>query len=141
MLVGALALIAAALFTGAAIYVSVAEQPARMTLDGAAALAQWRPAYARGAPMQASLAIVGFLLGVAAWWQSGAWLWLAGAVLLVANWPYTLVCIMPVNRKLKAIEPGPDSRALLELWGRLHAGRSLLGCGAVLCMLAASITW
>src|SRR5688572_18613166 len=141
MLVGALALVAAALFTGAAIYVSIAEQPARLALDDAAMLAEWRPAYARGAPMQASLAIVGFLLGVAAWWQSGAWLWLIGAALLVANWPYTLVCIMPVNRKLKAMEAGPDSRALLQLWGRLHAGRSLLGCGAVLCMLGASITW
>ena len=141
MLVGPLALIAAALFAGAAIYVSVAEQPARLTLDDRAALAEWRPAYARGARMQASLGVVGFLLGVAAWWQSGAWLWLLGAVLLVANWPYTLVCIMPVNRKLETMEPGPDSRALMQLWGRLHAGRSLLGCGAVICMLAASITW
>jgi Anthrone oxygenase len=141
MIVSSLALAAAALFTGAAIYVSVAEQPARLALDDAAALAEWRPAYARGAPMQASLAVVGFLLGVAAWWQSGAWLWFVGALLLVANWPYTLVCIMPVNRKLKAMEAGPDSRALMQLWGRLHAGRSLLGCGAVLCMLGASVTW
>ena len=141
MFLGPRALIAAALFTGAAVYVSVAEQPARLTIDDRAALAQWRPAYARGAPMQASLAIVGCLLGIAAWWQSGAWLWLVGALLLVANWPYTLACIMPVNRKLKAIEGGEDSRALLQLWGRLHAGRSLLGCGAVLCMLAASISW
>jgi Domain of unknown function (DUF1772) len=141
MLVGPLALAAAALFTGAAIYVSVAEQPARSALDDCAALAEWRPAYARGAPMQASLAIVGFLLGLAAWRQSGAWLWLTGAVLLVANWPYTLACIMPVNRKLETMEAGPDSRALMQLRGRLHAGRSLLGCGAVLCMLGASITW
>jgi hypothetical protein len=140
MLVGPLALMAAALFTGAAIYISVAEQPARLALDDRAALAEWRPAYARGARMQASLAVVGFLLGVGAWWQSDAWLWLIGAALLVANWPYTLVCIMPVNRKLETMEPGPDSRALMQLWGRLHAGRSLLGCGAVLCMLAASVT-
>jgi hypothetical protein len=141
MLVGSLALVAAALFTGAAVYISVAEQPARLALDDRAALAQWRPAYARGALMQASLAIAGFLLGIAAWWQNGAMLWLVGALLLVANWPYTLVCIMPVNRKLETMEAGPDSRALMQLWGRLHAGRSLLGCGAVLCMLAASITW
>jgi hypothetical protein len=140
MFVGPLALVAAALFTGAAIYVSVAEQPARLALDDRAALAEWRPAYARGALMQASLAIAGFLLGLVAWWQSGAWLWPIGAVLLVANWPYTLVCIMPVNRKLETMEAGPESRALLQLWGRLHAGRSLLGCGAVLCMLGASLT-
>ncbi|HJT12614.1 MAG TPA: DUF1772 domain-containing protein [Dongiaceae bacterium] len=139
MFAAQLALTAAALFTGAAIYISVAEHPARLALDDRAALAEWRPAYARGARMQASLAIVGFLLGTVAWWQSGAWLWLVGAVLLVANWPYTLVCIMPVNRRLMAMEPGPDSRALMQLWGRLHAGRSLLGCGAVLCMVWASV--
>ena len=140
MFAAQLALAAAALFAGAAIYISVAEQPARLPLDDRAALAEWRPAYERGARMQASLAMVGFLLGIGAWWQIGAWLWLIGAVLLVANWPYTLACIMPVNRRLMAIEPGPDSRALLQLWGRLHAGRSLLGCGAVLYMLGASVT-
>jgi hypothetical protein len=138
MLAGSFALAAAAIFTGAAIYVSVAEQPARLALDDRAMLAEWRPAYERGARMQASLAIAGFLLGLGAWWQSGVWQWLIGALLLVANWPYTLTCIMPVNRRLMAMEPGPDSRALMQLWGRLHAGRSLLGCGAVLLMLWAA---
>src|SRR5262245_225836 len=93
MLAGQLALIAATLFAGAAFYVSFAEHPARLALDERAALAQWKPAYERGAVMQASLAIAGFVLGVLAWWQSGHWLWLIGAVVLVANWPYTLVCI------------------------------------------------
>ena len=44
-----------------------------MQLDDAATLAQWKPAYAHGATMQASLAIIGFLLGLLAWWQSGRW--------------------------------------------------------------------
>ena len=119
MLSGQLALITAALFTGAAIYVSAVEHPARMMLDDRSLLVQWKPAYALGALMQASLAIVGFLLGLLAWWQSGHWLWLLGALVLVANWPYTLVIIMPVNNRLKALdahdgalarppEPGPS---------------------------------
>lgn len=142
MLAGQLALIAAATFAGAAFYISVAEHPARLQLDERAALAQWKPAYARGTLMQASLAIVGFVLGALAWWQSGHWLWLAGAVVLVANWPYTLVGIMPINNRLKAMGPaeaGPQSRALLETWGRLHAGRSALGIAATLAFLGASI--
>lgn len=142
MLAGQLALTVAALFAGAAIYVSVAEHPARLRLDERAALAEWKPAYQRGAVMQASLAIVGFLLGLLAWWQSDDWRWLPGAALLVANWPYTLVCIMPTNRRLEATDPanaGPETRVLLQRWGALHAGRSLLGCGAVLVMLWASI--
>jgi len=66
MLSAQLALIAATLFAGAALYVSVAEHPARLQLDDRAALTQWKPAYARGAVMQASLAIAGFLLGALA---------------------------------------------------------------------------
>lgn len=142
MLAGQLALVVAALFAGAAIYVSVAEQPARLRLDDRAALAQWQPSYDRGAIMQASLAIVGFLLGLLAWWQGGGWPWLLGAAILVANWPYTLACILPTNRTLKATDPanaGLESRALMLRWGALHAGRGALGCAAALVFLWASM--
>jgi hypothetical protein len=67
--------------------------------------------------MQASLAIIGFLLGLVAWLQTGHWAWLLDAVVLVTNWPYTLLGIMPTNRILTATEAasaGPDSRALIE---------------------------
>ena len=141
MLSAQLALIAATLFAGAALYVSVAEHPARLQLDDRAALTQWKPAYARGAVMQASLAIAGFLLGALAWWQSGRWLWLAGAFLLLANWPYTLICIMPTNHKLKDTNPanaGLQTRTLLQTWGILHMGRTALGVASVAIFLWAS---
>jgi Anthrone oxygenase len=94
----------------------------------------------KGFAMQAPLAILGFLLGLMAWWQSGQWLWLVGAVLMIANWPYTLLAILPTNNRLLAIDPknsDPSSRALIELWGWLHAGRSALGAFATLIFLAA----
>jgi Domain of unknown function (DUF1772) len=142
MFAGQLALVVAAVFAGAAIYINVAEQPARLGLDDQALLDEWKPAYKRGFAMQASLAVVGFLLGLLAWWQTNDWRWALGALVLVANWPYTLFVILPTNTQLEAIEPtqaGPASRALVERWGRLHAIRSALGVIATLLFLWASM--
>jgi hypothetical protein len=131
-MIGQLALIGAALFTGAAIYVNVAEQRARLTLDDRALLAEWQPSYAHGALMQASLAA---LSGLLAWWLTQDWRWAAGAVLILANWPYTLLVIKPTNDALNAIaadQANAQSRALIEAWGRLHRVRSVLGAAATL---------
>ena len=141
MLAGQLALIAAALFTGAALYVSACEQPARLRLDDGALLAEWKPAYKLGTMMQAPLAVVGALLGVIAWWQTGDWRWLLGGAIILFNWPYTFIVIMPVNNALLALETGgnPRARELIEQWGRLHAGRTSLGILATVIFLWASL--
>ncbi|HEY7245246.1 MAG TPA: DUF1772 domain-containing protein [Xanthobacteraceae bacterium] len=140
---GQLALIVAAVFAGAALYVSFAEQPARLYLDDRSLLVEWKPSYKRGFAMQAPLAVAGFLLGLLAWWQANDWRWLLGAAVLVANWPYTLLAIMPTNRAIAAIDParpGLQARALVEKWGRLHAGRSALGFAATAIFLWASLS-
>ena len=132
------AFLIAALFAGAAIYVSVAEHPARLALDDAAALAQWKPSYRRGKLMQASLALIGSLLAFWVWWKGGNMMWLIGGLLLLASWPVTLILIMPVNHRLEAGDgSGPDTRALLVRWGRLHLIRTALGTASALCMLCA----
>ncbi len=138
MLIGNLALVSAALFTGAAFYVNFAEQPARLELDDRSLLLQWKPAYKRGYVMQATLAVLGFVLGASAWWLSGILAFLVGAVLMLANWPWTLLAITPTNRVLMETDPasaGGASRALLVNWNRLHAVRTGLGALATLSFL------
>jgi Anthrone oxygenase len=143
MFAGQLALITAAIFTGAAFYISFAEQPARLALDDRALLMEWIPSYKRGYAMQAPLAAIGFVLGVLAWWQTANWLWLLGALVLVANWPYSLIGIMPVNRRITAIRPedaSATSTALIAHWGTLHGVRTALGLSATVIFLLASLS-
>ena len=143
MLAGELALIVAALFTGAALYVNVAEQPARLALDDRALLTQWKPSYKRGFAMQAPLALIGFLLGLAAWWLTGKLAFATGALLMLANWPWTLFGIMPTNSALMRTEladAGPQTRALIVKWNGLHTVRTALGGLAAIAFLVALST-
>lgn len=143
MLAGLLALAVAAAFTGAAIYVSVAEQPARLSLDDKALLREWQPSYKRGAAMQASIAIVACLLGLIAWWQTGRSGYLAGAVFIILPWPWTLLVMMPTNRTLEAMDveaADPQARPLIVKWGTMHLVRSALGGLATIAFLWASRT-
>jgi hypothetical protein len=85
--------------------------------------------------MQASLALASALLGLLAFWLTGNWRWILGALLIFANWPYTLVVILPVNKQIEATPisaANARTRELIEKWGRLHGGRSALGLAATL---------
>lgn len=127
------ALILSALFAGAAFYINFAEHPARMVLPVNAARDQWEPSYHRGFIMQATLAILGGMAGFAAWYVFRSPWWIAGAVLMLANWPFTLAAIMPVNKQLES-KPADEAlvKSLLDRWNKLHAGRTVLGATAMI---------
>jgi Domain of unknown function (DUF1772) len=143
MMTGLLALTSAAIFTGAAFYVNVVEQPARLSMDDRALLTEWKPSYKRGAAMQAPLALVGFLLGSIAWWQASHPGFLIGAVAMIAPWPWTLIAIKPTNDALLATDidkAGQPTRALVFRWGALHAVRTASGALATLGFLWACMS-
>jgi hypothetical protein len=88
--------------------------------------------------MQASLAIVGGPFGLVVYLSDLDWRWLLGAIVLLANWPYTIFMIMPTNRGLMDTPRDAataEPRRMLEGWGTLHAGRSALGLVATLIFL------
>jgi hypothetical protein len=124
-----LATFSGALFAGAALYINVAEHPARMGLDTRMAALQWAPSYQRATWLQAPLALVSLICGVVAWLLGAGPLWLVAALLIGAVVPFTFAVIMPTNNALLAQDRdlgSAETRALLVRWGWLHAVRTIL---------------
>jgi anthrone oxygenase-like protein len=131
-------LLSTGLFAGAAVYVSFVEHPARMLCGTRLALTEFAPSYKRGAVMQVALSVLGTLAAVAAWLMGAPALWLAGGLLLGALIPFTLVVILPTNKRL--LDPSLDkdsklAKQLLHRWGRLHAFRTAASLAAFLLFL------
>jgi hypothetical protein len=138
MMLELLATLAAGLFSGASIYINLVEHPARMQCGTALAIAQWGPSYKRATVMQAGLAAIGFLSATGAWILGGQGSWLIGGILLGFVIPFTLIVILPTNRKLGTQDlarESLDARRLLDRWARLHAVRSVLSFSSFLVFL------
>jgi hypothetical protein len=113
------ATLSAALFAGAAIYINVAEHPARMSLDTRSAASQWAPSYKCATWMQAPLAIISFLAGVGVWFLGGGLMWLVAALFIGAVVPITFLVIMPTNQRLLAVGRDLGSEETRELFAAL----------------------
>src|SRR5882762_8889723 len=88
------ATLAGALFAGAALYINVAEHPARMGLETRMAALQWAPSYKRATWLQAPLALLSLACGIAAWLLGAGIAWLIAALLIGAVVPFTFAVIM-----------------------------------------------
>ena len=129
------ATLAAGIFAGAAIYVSVVEHPARLSCGTEIAVREFAPSYKRGAIMQASLAIAGCVAGVIGGWSLNDTGSIVAALLLGIIVAFTLIVILPTNKRL--LDPaldasGAEAASLLRRWGRLHAVRSVFSVAAFL---------
>jgi uncharacterized membrane protein len=117
------AILCSGLFAGAALYVFFVEHPARMLCGTTIAITQFAPSYKRATLMQALLAAIGTLAAIAAWLMGAPVLWLVGGLLLGAVIPFTLVVILPTNKRLLDPSLAKDSKLaeqLLHRWAMLH---------------------
>jgi hypothetical protein len=133
-----IAVLACALFTGAAVYITFIEHPARMQCGVEIAANEFAPSYRRATVMQATSAALGLLASLAAWLAGASFWWLIAGILLGIVIPFTLIVILPTNKRL--LSPTLDKQSieaerLLARWGRLHAIRSVLSGLALLLFL------
>jgi len=133
-----LAVLSCSLFTGAAVYVSLVEHPARMQCGVEVAATEFSPSYRRGTVMQVTTAVLGLLSSIAAWLAGGTFWWIVAGAMLASVIPFTLIVILPTNKQLLSQtldRRSVEAERLLARWGTLHAVRSVLSGVALLLFL------
>jgi membrane protein YdbS with pleckstrin-like domain len=96
------------------------------------------PSYRPGTITQVTLAAVCLLSSIAAWLAGATFWWVVAGVLQVSVIPFTLIVILPTNKRL--LSPtlhrrSVEAERLLARWGRLHAVRSVLSGVSLLLFL------
>jgi hypothetical protein len=137
-----IAMTCTALFAGAALYISLVEQPARLLASMEVALGEFRPGFPRARALQAVLAVVGGIASGLVWWHGAGRAWLIASLCLLSIVVFTLVVITPVYTALldsSLSASAPEARTLLERWGRLHAVRTVLGLVALISVVFSSV--
>jgi hypothetical protein len=92
--------------------------------------------------MQASLALIGSVAALLAWWLQGSAGWLIGGSLFLLVVPFSLIVILPTNSRLESQDldiRSEEAGRLLRRWGRLHAVRTILSGIAFLVFLSVLI--
>jgi hypothetical protein len=126
---GLLALTLAAAFSGAALYVNLVEQPARLALDDQAMLNEWGPSDRRGVALMATLSLLSAALGLVTYFATQDVRWAIGALIILLAWPYTLFAMSPLNNQILSLAPRDigAARVLVRQWGLLEYGQTAIG--------------
>lgn len=133
MRLGLLAFAAACGFCGAALYISLVEQPARLQLGGRAMIWEWINSNRRGVVMLSVLAIAAALLGYVEFNRTEDARWLIGAVVMLVSLPYTFFVMVPANiwlAKAPQAMQRPALRSLMSDWGLLEWVQMAIGLSA-----------
>ena len=137
-----IATLSAGLFCGAAIYINLVEHPARISCGTVLAVTEFAPSYKRATVMQVLLAVISFLSSLISWLMHSNIYWLIGGILIIIVIPFTVIFILPTNKKLLDSSLDKDSeyaKQLLNRWGSLHAVRSILSLVSLIIFLYALI--
>ena len=137
-----IATVATGLFAGASTYVTAVQHPAWLECGPAIAIKEFGPSARRAAIMQGVLAVIGMVSSAVAWYQDSGVGWLVGGLLLGGLVPFTLVILMPVNRRLLDPQLDPGSREAgehLARWGWLHAVRTVVGVAVFVAFVGLSL--
>ena len=133
MIAGLIALIFAAAFAGAAIYLNWVEQPARLALDDEALLSEWGPSDSRGVALLSAFALAAAVAGFIAYFETEDVRYVFGALIAISSWPYAFFVMAPLNNQILALR-GRDvaaARALVRQWGFVELGFAAIGVLAV----------
>jgi len=140
---GLIAFAFASAFTGAALYINIVEQPARLALNVAAMVREWSLSNRRGFVLLSVLATMSAALAYFEYGRSGDVRWIIGGTIILASWPYSYFVIVPVNVWLCAIPAdgaGSAARALMRDWGLVEWGQTAIGFAGC-CLFAGAIAW
>ncbi|MGO4573653.1 anthrone oxygenase family protein [Microvirga sp. 2TAF3] len=127
---GFFAFAVACAFVGAALYINVVEQPARLMLDARSMIQEWLDSNRRGFLMLATLAILSAILAYVDFGHSGDVRWLIGGTIILATGLYAYFVVVPVNVWLWTLPPdaeGSPVRELVRDWGLLEWGQTAIG--------------
>jgi uncharacterized membrane protein len=134
----ALATLCCGIFFGAAVYISLVQHPAALETGSEFAVRFFAPMYRRASIMQPSLAMVGRLASIVAYFLGADRAWLFSAVLIASVVPITLLVVEPLNEQIMGLDPSAERAVeLLMKWSRLHWLRTIAsGLSFVLCLVA-----
>jgi hypothetical protein len=126
-----LAFAAACCYFGASLYVTLVEQPARLTLGTGAMVREWTPSHRRGFVMLSSLALIAAVLAYVDFAVSRDARLLAGGTVMLASWLYTYFVIVPVDLMIIAFPKARIAvRELMREWGLLEWGQTAIALAA-----------
>jgi hypothetical protein len=131
MTVAVLALAFACAFVGAALYIALVEQPARLALNAQSMIQEWRRSNRRGSALLSAVAIIAAVLAFIRFGQAGDVRVLLGGLIVLLSWPYAYFVMVPANIMLHdsadAHASASSSRQLMRDWGLLEWGHVALG--------------